>query len=45
MNAKQYPILAELDWADAGLADVFGLFNVKLWWKYPFLVLLAAIFW
>lgn len=45
MNAKQYPTFAELDWANAGLANVFSLFNLKLGWKYPFLVLLAVIFW
>lgn len=45
MNAKQYPTLAELDWANAGLANIFGLFNLRLGWKYPFLVLLAVIFW
>ena len=45
MNAKQYRTLAELDWASAGLANVFNLFNLKLAWKYPLLVLLAVIFW
>ncbi|KAF4626926.1 hypothetical protein G7Y89_g11231 [Cudoniella acicularis] len=44
-NAKQSPTLAELDWAKAGLANVFNLFNLKRASKYPLLVLLAVIFW
>lgn len=44
-SAKQLPTLKELDWADAGLSNVFGLFNLQLGRKYLLLVLLAVIFW
>lgn len=44
-NAKEYPTLTDLDWAKAALANIFSLFNLKIWWRYPLLLLLAAIFW
>ena len=44
-NTKQSPTLAELDSANAGLDNVFSLFNIKLGRKYPMLLLLAFIFW
>ena len=42
---KQKLPLGELDWADAGLSNVFSLLYPKLWWKYPLLAVLALIFW
>ena len=45
MKAKQPPTLAELDWANTVLSNVFSLFNLKLARNYPSLVLLALIFW
>ena len=45
LNAKEYPTLSELDCANSGLLNVFSLLNVKVWWKYPILLVLALIFW
>ncbi|KAK5701737.1 hypothetical protein LTR97_004555 [Elasticomyces elasticus] len=42
---KQSPTLAELDWASAGLQNVFGVFNLKHGRGYPMLVVMAIIFW
>ncbi|KAK5740520.1 hypothetical protein LTR17_004557 [Elasticomyces elasticus] len=42
---KQSPTLAELDWASAGLQNVFGVFNLKHGRGYPMLVFMAIIFW
>lgn len=44
-NAKEYPTLAELDCAHSVLDNALSLFNVKIWWRYPSLLVLAAIFW
>ncbi|KAK5679710.1 hypothetical protein LTS10_007658 [Elasticomyces elasticus] len=44
-GVKQSPTLAELDWASAGLQNVFGLFNLKHGRGYPMLVIMAVIFW
>jgi hypothetical protein len=42
---KQRPLLGELDWATAGVSNVFSLLHFKFWWKYPLLAVLALIFW
>jgi hypothetical protein len=44
-KVKQYPTLEEVDWVHSALENVFSLFNVKLWCKYPLCLLLALIFW
>ena len=44
-KTKHNPTLAELDWANANLANVFIMLNVKLGWKHPSLVLLTLFFW
>ena len=44
-DAKQSPTLVELDWANDGLDNIFNIFNLKLGWKHPLLLLLAVIFW
>jgi hypothetical protein len=44
-KASKEPTLRELDYAAAGLENVFSLFNLRVAWKYPLLVLLAIVFW
>ena len=44
-NASRHRTLAELDWANASLTNIFQLFNLGFGWKDPFLVLLALLFW
>lgn len=44
-DAKQRPTVTELDWAYSGTQNILNLLNLKIGWKYPFLVLLALIFW
>jgi hypothetical protein len=44
-TAKRSPTLNELDWANAGLYNFYGLFNLKHGSKYPLLLTLALLFW
>jgi hypothetical protein len=44
-GGKRPSTLNELDWAHAGLSNIFGLFNFRFGSKYPLLVCLAAVFW
>ena len=43
--AKQRPTVTELDSAYSGTQNLFNLLNLKIVWRYPFLVLLALVFW
>ena len=44
-DTKKRPTITELDWAYSGIENVLNLFNLKVGWKYPFLVSIALIFW
>lgn len=45
LRAKRNPRLGDVDWAAAGLDNVFSLVYFNLWLKWPILALLALIFW
>jgi hypothetical protein len=42
-KAHRTPTQSDLDGAHSALNDVFMMFNMKLWWKLPTLLLLATI--
>jgi hypothetical protein len=44
-RTKPQPTLGQLDWAFAGLEDVFGMLDLKKGFNHPVLVGLMVIFW
>ena len=44
-NGAQPPTLGQLDSAFCAMDNIFTMFNLRLWWKYPLLLLLALMAW